>query len=101
MRLIFLILLFPILTSNTFSPQYLIWIAPFVAFLSYLEIGMFVGASSLTWLYFRYWDDLIRLAPLATSVLIVRNILLVLLFCVSFYKWFRFQLYGNKRKRKI
>ena len=103
MRTIFLILLGSLIVSNTFSPQFLIWLAPFVAFLSYLEAGMFIGASSLTWLYFRYWDDLINLTPLATSVLIARNVLLVLLFLVSVYKLIKLR-NGKKnqfRKRGI
>ena len=83
MRLFFITILGAVLLSNTFSPQYLIWIAPFVAFLSTAEILMFVGASSLTWMYFRYWNDLVQLAPIATGLLIARNLLLLILLIVS------------------
>lgn len=86
MRLIFLILLGAILSSNTFSPQYLIWVAPFVAFLSGLEAGLFISASFLTWLYFRYWDSLIMLDPMAVGLLVGRNVLLIVLFLVVVYK---------------
>jgi len=79
MRFTFLVILTVLIWSNTLSPQFLIWAAPFAAFLDMPGALMYVGASSLTWVYFRYWDDLIKLAPLATSVLILRNILLVIL----------------------
>lgn len=83
-RTAFTIILGAILISSTFSPQFLIWVAPFVAFLTVPEILMFIGASSLTWIYFRYWDDIaLKLMPLATEVLVARNLLLVLLFVVS------------------
>ena len=85
MRLAFLLLLTALLVSNTFSPQYLIWLSPFVAFLSMLEIGLFTSASVLTWVYFRYWEDIILLYPMATSLLIIRNGLLLLLFFISLY----------------
>ena len=86
MRLIFLILLGAILFSNTFSPQYLIWVAPFVAFLSSLEAGLFISASFLTWVYFRYWNDLIQLWPMVTGILVVRNLLLILLLIIGIIK---------------
>ena len=86
MRIIFIILLGAILASNTFSPQYLVWIAPFVAFLTNLEAGLFIFASFMTWFYFRYWDDVINLMPMATSLLIVRNVLLLILLIVSVNK---------------
>src|SRR3990167_217981 len=70
---------------KTFSPQYLIWLAPFVAFLSHAEAGLFIGASVLTWTYFRYWEDVVALSPMATSLLIVRNILLVILLLITLY----------------
>jgi len=89
MRTIFLILLGSILMSKTFSPQYLIWVAPFVSFLSNLEAGLFVSASFLTWFYFRYWNDVIALSPMATSILIARNVLLVVLLLVSTIKLVR------------
>ena len=82
-RLAFIIILGSIVLSNTFSPQFLIWAAPFVAFLTIPEILMFTGASSLTWIYFSYWDDLIKLYPVVTNVLIARNILLVILLVTS------------------
>jgi len=83
MRIFFILILSAVLYSNTFSPQYLIWIAPFVAFLTIWEIGLFVSASALTWMYFRSWNDLINLMPMATSLLIARNIVLVILLIVS------------------
>jgi len=86
MRLSFIILLFLVLSNNTFSPQYLIWLAPFVAFLSHAEAGLFIGASVLTWTYFRYWGDVVILSPMATSLLIVRNIFLIVLFLIALYK---------------
>lgn len=89
MRIIFIILLGAILASNTFSPQYLVWVAPFVAFLTDLEAGLFISASFMTWFYFRYWDDVISLAPMATSLLIARNILLLILLVVSISKLVR------------
>ena len=87
MKLPFLIILLSILISNTFSPQYLIWLAPFVAFLDDEEIGLFISASFLTWVYFRYWNDLIQLQPMAVGVLIARNLLLILLLLVSVLKF--------------
>jgi len=86
MRLSFILLLAAILFSNTFSPQYLVWVAPFVAFLSHLEAGLFISCSFLTWFYFRYWDSLIQLEPMAVSILVARNILLVILLLISIYK---------------
>lgn len=86
MRVPFLIILLSILISNTFSPQYLIWLAPFVAFLDDEEIALFISASFLTWVYFRQWNDLISLQPVVIGVLIARNSLLILLFLVSFIK---------------
>jgi len=86
MRLSFIILLFLVLSNNTFSPQYLIWLAPFVAFLSHAEAGLFIGASVLTWTYFRYWEDVVMLFPMATSLLIVRYIFLIVLFLIALYK---------------
>lgn len=86
MRLIFLILLGTILISNTFSPQYLIWVAPFVAFLSELEASLFIFVSFMTWFYFRYWEDIITLQPMATNLLIARNVILIILFLISLYK---------------
>ncbi len=79
MRFTFILILATLIWSGTLSPQFLIWAAPFAAFLGMPGALMFIGASSLTWVYFKYWDDLIRLAPLATSVLISRNLLLVIL----------------------
>lgn len=86
MRLSFVLLLAAILFSNTFSPQYLIWVAPFVAFLSHLEAGLFTGVSFLTWFYFRNWDSLIQLEPMAVFTLVIRNILLAILLLISIYK---------------
>lgn len=86
MRLIFVILLGTILFSNTFSPQYLIWVAPFVAFLSAWEAGLFISASFMTWFYFRYWNDIIALQPMAVSLLITRNVILIILFLYSLYR---------------
>lgn len=83
MRTIFVILLGAILASNTFSPQYLIWVAPFVAFLTHLEAGLFISASFMTWFYFRYWNDIVNLMPMAVSLLIIRNLLLIVLLLVS------------------
>ena len=84
MRLIFLIILGAILTSSTFSPQYLAWVAPFVAFLTPFESGLFIVSSCLTWLYFRFWGDVLALQPFAISILTARNIILCLLFVISF-----------------
>lgn len=86
MRFIFLLLLLSILASNVFSPQYLIWLAPFVCFLSGLEAGLFISASFMTWFYFRYWDDVVTLQPMAVNLLILRNGLLIVLFLVGMYK---------------
>jgi len=83
MKLVFLLLLGSILTSSTFSPQYLIWIAPFVPFLTNFERSLFILSSFLTWFYFRYWNDIIALQPMAISLLVTRNALLVLLFFIS------------------
>lgn len=83
MRLIFLLLLGAVLSSSTFSPQYLIWLAPFVPFLTAAESGVFILSSFLTWFYFRYWNDIISLQPMVVSVLVFRNALLVLLFFIS------------------
>jgi len=86
MRFIFTLLLSAILYSNTFSPQYLIWVAPFVAFLSDLEVGLMVFASFLTWFYFRNWDSVISLEPMDVSILILRNIVLIVVLLISVYK---------------
>lgn len=82
----FALLLVAILSSYTFSPQYLIWVAPFAAFLDTTGALLFIGASSITWVYFRYWGDVIALAPLATGLLIIRNTLLIILFLREFIK---------------
>ena len=89
MRLAFTILLLLVLSNNTFSPQYLIWLAPFVAFLSHAEARLFIVASVLTWTYFRYWEDVVALSPMAASLLIVRNALLVILLLIALYNLFR------------
>ena len=85
-RLAYTLILGAVVFSNTFSPQYLIWISPFAAFLSPVESGGIVLASFLTWLYFRNWDDLIDLQPLALSILIARNLILVILLLGSFFQ---------------
>ena len=89
LRFSFLTVLLTILVSNTFSPQFLIWLAPFAACLSNLEAGLLVAASGLTWMYFRNWDDLVQLQPMATSLLILRNLILIILFLVSLRKYLR------------
>jgi len=96
MRIPFLLILLSILISNTFSPQYLIWLAPFVAFLDDEEIGLFISASFLTWVYFRHWSDLIQLQPVVIWVLIIRNLLLILLFLVSIYK-----IWAKSRRKEL
>lgn len=83
MRLIFILLLGAILCSSTFSPQYLIWVAPFVAFLNPLESGMFIFSSFLTWFYFRYWNDIINLSPVASTILLTRNLILLSLIIIN------------------
>lgn len=82
-RSCFIVLLFVVLTNSIASPQFLMWLVPFVAFLTTVEITMFIGASSLTWIYTKYWDDVVSLQPMAISILIFRNIVLILLFVVS------------------
>jgi len=84
MRLIFVLLLSAILGSSTFSPQYLIWVAPFVAFLTPLESGLFIFSSFLTWFYFRYWMDIINLQPVASYILLTRNVVLLSLIIISY-----------------
>ena len=83
MRLVFILLLSSILASNTFSPQYLIWVAPFVAFLSTIEAGLFITSTTLTWLYFRSWEDVLNLAPFTINILVLRNVLLMVNLLVS------------------
>ena len=83
MRILFILLTILILTSSTFSPQYLIWLAPFVAFLTPVEGGMFVLSSIMTWFYFRYTGDLVNLEPVVCTVLAARNILLIALVTLS------------------
>lgn len=84
MRRPFVVLLFFILFSQTFSTQYLIWIAPFMPFLTTLEVVLYFISVSLTWLYFSVWGDVVTLQSLAMGLLIGRNIILVILFLVSF-----------------
>lgn len=78
-RLSFFVVLVTILASNVFSPQFLIWLAPFAPFLTSLEAGLLVVASLLTFLYFRVWEDVVRLQPMAVSLLLLRNFVLVVL----------------------
>ena len=85
-RTAFLLILFSIMLSNTFSPQYLIWLAPFAVFLSTLEAGMFIFSCFLTWFYFRYTNDLVTLQPMVVSLLILRNLVLLLLFLICLFK---------------
>ena len=81
-RLCFLIILAVIMASPSFSTQFLAWFAPFAAFLSFPEGLLILGVSTSTWIYSKYWDDVTKLMPLATSVLIFRNLLLVSLFII-------------------
>lgn len=85
MRIAFLIILGIILISNIFSAQFLLWIAPFIAFLSPLESGLAIFASLITLFYFRYWNDVIYLYPMAVNFLLLRNFLLIALFIVSLF----------------
>lgn len=81
-RVCLLIILAVIMISPSFSTQFLAWFAPFAAFLTFPEGLLVLGVSASTWIYSKYWDDVTKLLPLATSVLIFRNLLLVLLFVV-------------------
>lgn len=82
-RLAFIITLLAISASNVFSPQYLLWAAPFVMFLTKVEISLFLVATTLTSVYFRFWPDVIALEPLATQMLIARNLTILGLVVVS------------------
>lgn len=86
MRTAFLLILGLMLVNNTLSPQYLIWLAPFMAFLSPIESGLAIVISVLTYIYFHYWNDVITLQPMATNILVLRNILLIVLFFFSLVK---------------
>ena len=82
-RLCFLIILAVIMISPSFSTQFLIWFAPFAAFLTFYEGILILGVSASTWIYSKYWSDVVTLQPLAVQVLIGRNVLLAILFIVS------------------
>ncbi|MDD5146917.1 MAG: hypothetical protein PHN39_04250 [Candidatus Pacebacteria bacterium] len=50
----------------------------------------------MTWFYFRYWDDVVTLQPMATNLLILRNLVLIALFLVGLYKLIK----GKKGKNE-
>lgn len=82
LRLSFFVVLVTILASNVFSPQFIIWLAPFAPFLTGLEAGLLTAVSGLTWMYFRVWEDVVKLQPMAVSLLLLRNFVLIVLFFV-------------------
>jgi len=70
-----------ILTSRVFSPQYLIWLLPFIPLLSARSSGFFLIIATLTILLYPFtYAMLIAAAPVSVLLLNLRNILVLSLF---------------------
>lgn len=66
--------------NKVFSPQYLIWLVPFVFFMRFWQLALLVAIFLLTRLVYPvFYSDLINLKPLAIVLLNIRNLLVILL----------------------
>ncbi|MGA0557573.1 glycosyltransferase 87 family protein [Larkinella sp. VNQ87] len=64
--------------NKVFSPQYLVWLLPFVPFLSIGQFGVFVGILMLTNLIYPvFYSKLIDPTPIGIGLLNLRNLLLL------------------------
>jgi uncharacterized membrane protein len=86
-----LIVLVFILTNKVLSPQYLIWLLPFIPLISgrwkALSWVIFIMIGILTYIiYPLIYSPLLNGAPSAVGILFTRNILLVVLFLLVFAK---------------
>ena len=67
-----------ILGNGVFSPQYLIWLAPFVPFIKRRTQLLVMGASFLTMLYLGYYGQAVHFENPYYMILFLRNVLLLL-----------------------
>lgn len=70
-----------ILANKVLSPQYLIWLLPFLSFWRGFKVWVFLLILVLSFLPFPFWlGDLINFEPFPYTVLLIRNFLLLLIF---------------------
>lgn len=76
-----IVLLAFILTSKVFSPQYLIWLLPFIPFLKLRQARFFLIVAALTMLLYPFiYALLIAAEPASVLLLNLRNLLALVLF---------------------
>jgi hypothetical protein len=70
--------------GKVLSPQFMIWLVPFVALVGGLEALLLAAALAATqvWFPFRYWDLVKQFDPLASWFVLLRDLLLVALLVV-------------------
>ncbi len=101
---VLLTLLVVILTGKVFSAQYMIWIAPFIAYIGKTNKQWLIGWGSISvittliypYLYERANLPFGQLLPDFYSTVFVRNILLLAFICILFY-WTMY----NRHEEKI
>ena len=77
---IVLVLLFSITFSKVFSPQYLLWVFPFIGLLDRRDMCLFGGIAMLTTLIFPvyYFSEILpTVSPLGLGLIASRNVMMV------------------------
>jgi len=92
-RLTVICVLFFILSNSVLSPQYLIWLIPFIGFLTTPESILFILITAITSWTFYYWDaGVSTLNQWILLLLVVRNFLLIIFYYLVILKpkWLEF-----------
>lgn len=75
--------------SKLLSPQFLIWLMPFVGFMDTKTIWLFLIATGITSWYFTYWGQITQLQTPYFYAVLVRNAILLFIFIRLIYIRFK------------